>query len=135
MVGSDQPSARPLSPHLQIYRFEINMTMSILHRISGAALYFGTVLLVVWLLAASMGPDYLAMANAAWSSWLGRIVLLGFTWALMLHAAGGVRHLIWDTGRGLDIASVNRLCWLSLAASVVLTIAVWAAGLWLKGAL
>ncbi len=135
MVGSNQPPARPLSPHLQIYRFEINMMMSILHRISGAALYFGTILLALWLLAAAMGPDYLTAANAAWSSWLGRVVLLGFTWALMLHAAGGVRHLIWDTGRALDIASVNRLCWTTLILSVVLTIAVWAIGYWLRGAM
>lgn len=135
MVGSNQPSARPLSPHLQIYRAEINMVMSILHRISGGALYLGTVLLALWLLAAAKGPTYFDMASAAWSSWPGRIVLLGYTWALMLHTAGGARHLIWDTGRGLDIKSVDRLCWWSLIASMLLTIAVWGIGYWVRGAL
>jgi succinate dehydrogenase / fumarate reductase cytochrome b subunit len=135
MVGSNQPSARPLSPHLQIYRPEINMVMSILHRISGAALYVGTLLLVLWLLAAAMGPTTFEIARAAWSSWLGRFVLLGYTWALMLHTAGGLRHLIWDTGRGLDIRSVDRLCWWSLVASVLATLAVWGIGYWMRGAL
>lgn len=133
MVGSTKSSARPLSPHLQIYRPEINMVVSILHRISGAALYLGTILLALWLLAAAMGPDTYNTANAVASSVIGRIVLLGYTWALMLHTAGGIRHLIWDTGRALDIKSVDRLCWLSLVASVVLTIAVWGVGYWIRG--
>lgn len=135
MAGSNQPSARPLSPHLQVYRPEINMVMSILHRISGGALYVGSILLALWLLAVAMGPVYFDLASAAWSSWLGRIVLLGYTWALMLHTAGGIRHLIWDTGRGLDLKSVDRLCRWSLVASVLLTIIVWGIGYWVRGAL
>ncbi len=135
MSGSRQPRPRPLSPHLQIYRPEINMVMSIVHRITGAALFLGTVLLVWWLWAAASGPAYFDYVNGLWSSFLGRAVLLGYTWALIHHALGGVRHLIWDTGRSLDIESVDRLSWMTVLGSAALTMVVWVAGYWMKGAL
>lgn len=117
---------RPLSPHLQIYSPLINMMMSILHRITGAALYFGSLLLAWWLVAAASGPDYFAYVNGLFGSLLGRIVLFGYTWALILHALGGLRHFLWDTGRGYDLATIDRLCWGSLVLSVVLTLLLWA---------
>src|SRR5687768_5084732 len=89
---------RPLSPHLTIFRPLITMMMSIAHRISGGALYFGMILLAWWLLAAATGPGAFDTASAVFGSWLGRLVLFGFTWALLLHFLGGIRHLIWDTG-------------------------------------
>jgi succinate dehydrogenase / fumarate reductase, cytochrome b subunit len=116
---------RPLSPHLQIYRPHINMMMSIVHRITGVALYLGTLLLAGWLTAAASGPDTFSYVNSFFGSLLGRIVLFGYTWALMHHMLGGIRHLIWDTGRGYDLASVDRLSWGTLIGSVVLTIAIW----------
>src|ERR1044071_1443691 len=94
--------ARPLSPHLTVYKLTITMTMSIVHRITGAALFFGTLLVAWWLLAAATSEDQFDIANAVFGSWIGRLVLLGYTWALMHHMMGGIRHLIWDTGAGLE---------------------------------
>ncbi len=91
---------RPLSPHLQIYRPLINMVMSILHRITGAALYVGTVLLAAWLISAATSPECFAAVNGLFASWPGMIVLVGYSWALIHHALGGMRHFIWDTGAG-----------------------------------
>src|ERR1700757_3212607 len=96
--GIEKP--RPLSPHLSIYRPMLSMMMSIVHRITGAALYFGTLLLVWWLLAVASGPVAYATFQSAASSWIGRLVLFGYTWALVHHMLGGLRYLIWDTGRG-----------------------------------
>ena len=119
---------RPLSPHIQIYRPLINMVMSIIHRITGAALYFGTLLLAWWLIAAASGREAFATVNDVAGSWPGRLVLLSYTWALVHHMLGGVRHLIWDTGRALDIASVRRLSWFTLVSSLALTALIWGAG-------
>ena len=102
MSSADIKANRPLSPHLQIYRWPITMIMSIAHRVTGVALYFGTVLLVWWLVAAASGPAAFDFANAVLGSWLGLIVLFGYTWALIHHMLGGVRHFIWDFGIGLD---------------------------------
>ncbi|KUO56150.1 MAG: succinate dehydrogenase [Alphaproteobacteria bacterium BRH_c36] len=118
---------RPLSPHIQIYRPLINMVMSILHRITGAALYFGSLLLALWLTAAAVGPDQFAFVNGIFSSLPGKIVLFGFTWALLHHMMGGIRHFIWDTCHGLDIASVKFLSTISGVVSVAATVGIWAA--------
>lgn len=120
---------RPLSPHLQIYTPRINMVMSIAHRITGAALYFGTLLLAWWLIAAATGPEYFAFVNSLFGSLIGKLVLFGYTWALMLHMLGGIRHLIWDTGRGFDLGTVDLLGWTTLIGSIVLTLAIWFAAL------
>ena len=118
--------ARPLSPHLQIYRPQINMVMSVFHRLTGSALYFGALLIAWWLIAAATGPDYFAFVNGLFATWVGMIVIIGYTWALIHHMLGGLRHLLWDTGTGLDIASVNLLSWGTIGLSLLLT-----AGLWL----
>ena len=112
---------RPLSPHLQVYSPLINMVASIMHRVSGAGLYFGALLFAWWLMAAAIGPDYFNFVNGLFGTWLGRIVLLGFTWLLILHALGGIRHYIWDLGRGFDLHTIDKLSWGSLILSVVLT--------------
>jgi len=119
--------ARPLSPHLQVYRMTITMTMSIVHRITGAGLYFGTLILVYWLASAASGAD--AYADAQWllGSILGQLVLFGYTWALVHHMFGGIRHFIWDTGAMLDKHTASKLAWISLAGSITLTLAVWVA--------
>jgi succinate dehydrogenase / fumarate reductase cytochrome b subunit len=126
---------RPLSPHLQIYRPQINMVMSIVHRITGGALYFGMVLLVWWLVAAASGPGPFADINWIFGTIIGKLVLLGLTWALIHHALGGVRHLIWDTGRGFDLAAVDAMSWASIIGSLVLTGAIWAAAIAMRGGL
>jgi succinate dehydrogenase / fumarate reductase cytochrome b subunit len=116
---------RPLSPHLQIYRPLINMVMSILHRITGAALYVGTVLLAAWLISAATSPECFATINGLFASWPGMIVLVGYSWALIHHALGGMRHFIWDTGAGLDIGAVDLLSWSTIVLSVLLTAVLW----------
>lgn len=121
---------RPLSPHLQIWRWTLPMALSILHRMTGAALYAGTLLLVWWLIAAATSPEYFDFVNGFFASWFGRLVLFGFTWALIHHMLGGIRHLMWDTGHGLDLPTVYRTGWAVIAASIVLTLLVWITAYW-----
>ena len=117
-------TARPLSPHLQVYTPLINMVMSIVHRITGAALYFGTLLLAWWLVAAATGPQAYATASAVLGSWFGTIVLIGYCWALLHHMFGGIRHFIWDMGSGFELATVDKLAWGTLIASVAATVVI-----------
>lgn len=132
MAHPSPQGSRPLSPHLQIYKPMLTMMMSILHRMTGAALYLGTVLLAWWLIAAASGPDYFAYVNGYFGSPLGLLVLFGYTWALFHHMMGGIRHFIWDTGRGFALPSVELLARLSIVASAGLTILVWALALALR---
>ena len=118
-------AARPLSPHLQVYRPTINMVMSIVHRITGAALYVGT-LIVAWVLvAAATGPVYFEYVKDLLGTLLGQLILIGYTWALIHHLAGGVRHFIWDTGHGYDLETIDLLSWASLLFSVFVTAGIW----------
>jgi succinate dehydrogenase / fumarate reductase, cytochrome b subunit len=135
MAESSESAARPLSPHLSVYRPLINMVMSILHRITGVALYLGTLLLAAWLIAAATGEAPFGRINSFFAHPVGRIVLFGYTWVLLHHMLGGLRHLVWDTGRGFSIAQVNALSWLTIIGSVLLTLALWMVGLGLRGEL
>ncbi len=117
--------SRPLSPHLQIYRWSWTMAMSIFHRGTGAALYAGTLLLAAWLIAAASGPAAFDMAQRAAGSLPGRIVLFGYTFALMHHMAGGLRHLIWDSGHGYGPQERNNLARMTLFVSAPLTVLIW----------
>jgi succinate dehydrogenase / fumarate reductase cytochrome b subunit len=128
MSNSGSRRERPLSPHLTIYRPIPTMVMSIVHRITGVALYAGTLLVAWWLLAAASGPSAFETANGFFGSWFGRLILLGFTWALLHHMFGGIRHLVWDTGRAFGKETTTRMAWLTLAASVAATLLVWIAG-------
>jgi succinate dehydrogenase / fumarate reductase cytochrome b subunit len=112
----------------------LTMMMSIVHRITGAALYFGTALLVWWLAAAAAGPEAFETARGFFASWLGRFVLFGYTWALIHHMLGGLRHLVWDTGRGLTIPAVEWTARAALAGSIVLTLLLWGIVYWVKTA-
>ena len=125
---------RPLSPHLTVYRPPITMTMSIIHRITGGALYFGTLLVAAWLIAASSSQAAFDRVDWAFGSWLGRLVLFGYTWALMHHMLGGLRHLIWDTGAGLEKHTASKIAWATLAGSIMLTLVIWIAGYAARGA-
>ena len=133
MADPKPVSERPLSPHLQIYRPMLTMMMSIVHRITGAALYFGILLLVWWLLAAAAGPN--AYAGVQWfmETLIGRLILFGYTWALIHHALGGIRHLIWDTGYGFGENEREWLTTATLVGSIGLTILVWLAGYLIMG--
>jgi succinate dehydrogenase / fumarate reductase cytochrome b subunit len=127
-MANDKSAARPLSPHLQIYRPMLTMMMSIMHRITGVGLYFGIVLLVWWLTAASISDGYFEFVQGFFGHWFGRLLLFGFTWALIHHALGGLRHLLWDTGRGFDLNLVEWLARANLAGSIVLTLLLWVIG-------
>lgn len=118
---------RPLSPHLSVYKPMLTMMMSIVHRITGVGLYFGMALFVWWLFSASYSEEYFDFVQDFIGSWLGRLVLFGFTWALVHHALGGLRHLIWDTGRGFDLKLIEVLAKANLVGSIVLTILIWVA--------
>lgn len=124
-MADSRPAARPLSPHLQIYRPMLSMTMSIVHRITGGALFFGTILFVWWLSAAAYSDGYFELVQGVFGHWLGRLVLFGYTWALIHHMLGGLRHFIWDTGRGYELATVEKLVWANLLGSVALTVLLW----------
>jgi succinate dehydrogenase / fumarate reductase cytochrome b subunit len=120
-------SRRPLSPHLSIYRPPITMILSITHRITGGALYVGTLLVAWWLVALATSPDWFDTANAVMGSILGQLILFGFTWAMYMHLAGGIRHMLWDTGIAMEKHVSTQTSWLSLAVSVVLTVLTWLA--------
>ncbi len=126
---TDTPN-RPLSPHLQIYWPRGNMIMSIVHRITGTALYAGSALLALWLITAAWSPDGFALVNGVLASWFGQLVLVGFTWAVLHHLIGGIRHLIWDSGAGFELPTVNLMSWGTLVLSLLLTAAVWATALY-----
>lgn len=117
-------STRPLSPHLSIYRFSITMAMSIVHRITGIGLYFGTALVALWLAAAALGDGPFALAQGFADHWFGRFILFGYTWALFHHMLGGLRHFIWDTGIGYGRARFG-LAWATLIGSLLITALVW----------
>ncbi len=133
MSQSPATRQRPLSPHLTVYRWPITMTMSILHRITGGALYFGTLLVAWWLIAASTSQEYFDFVSWVYGSWIGRLVLFGYTWALVQHMLGGLRHLVWDTGAGLEKHTASKIAWATLGGSAVLTILIWIAGYAARG--
>ena len=126
MSSTDLKARRPLSPHLSVYRWPLTMAMSIVHRVTGGALYFGTILLVVWLVALASGPDAFRAVNAVYGSWFGLVVLVGYSWALIHHLLGGLRHFVWDFGQGLDKPARDQLALANIVGSVILTAALWA---------
>ena len=126
MKGTDMAEAkrveRPLSPHLQIYRWHIPMLTSILTRVTGHALVAGVLLGVWWLLAAATSDAYFATADAVATSWFGDLVFTGSLWAVWYHYLAGLRHLYFDAGKGLDIETAQKLGWGIIIGSVVLTV-------------
>jgi succinate dehydrogenase / fumarate reductase cytochrome b subunit len=124
------PRAKPLSPHLQIYRFTLTMTMSIVHRATGIANYAGTALLALWLLSAAVGGGFFDLVDALLGSWFGQVMLFGFTWSLFHHMLGGIRHFVWDYLKAMDPAGREIIVRLQLAGSILLTLAAWALWVW-----
>lgn len=127
--------ARPLSPHLSVYKPTITMTMSIVHRITGVALYFGTLLVIWWLVAAATGAAYFDFVSWLFGTFLGRLVLFGYTWVLVHHMAGGIRHLIWDTGAGMEKQTASKIAWATLIVSVSVTVLIWVFAIMTRGAM
>ena len=122
--------ARPTSPHLQIYRWTITMVMSIAHRATGIANYAGSALLVLWLAAAAWGQEPLDLVNAVYGSWFGQLVLFAYTWSLLHHMMGGLKHFVWDTAMLMEPGQREAISWASLGASTVLTLLVWTVFVW-----
>lgn len=122
-------SSRPLSPHLQVYRWQWTMALSILHRATGIALTVGTLLLAWWLIAAAAGPAAFARAQGFIGSGLGMLMLFGWTFALFYHLCAGIRHLVWDAGYGFELQYAQRGAYIVIGAAVGLTIMSWIIGL------
>lgn len=125
MTLKTSPAKRPLSPHLSIYRPQLSWVPSILNRITGMALYFGTVVMVLWLWAAAYSPDFYSTLHVWLSSLIGKLLLLGWTAAFYFHLLGGIRHLIWDMGRGFSIPAVNKGAIATIILTIILTAFTW----------
>jgi succinate dehydrogenase / fumarate reductase cytochrome b subunit len=132
MASADLKAKRPLSPHIQIYHWHLTMLMSIAHRITGGALYFGTLLAAWWLAALAAGPGPYAFATWVLGSWLGLLVMFGYTWALLHHLLGGLRHFVWDFGFALGKPARDRIAAANLIGSLALTVLLWAVGIAVK---
>ncbi len=122
-----RPAAAPLSPHLQVWRWHPTMATSILHRASGVANYAGAFVVVFWLMALALGPDAYAAAEGLLLSPLGRVVLFGFTLSVVYHLLNGVRHLVWDAGKGFSPGVANAVSVLILIAAAGLSVGIWLA--------
>lgn len=118
---------RPLSPHLQIYSPQLTSVLSFTHRLSGLTLGICSIGLVAWLIAAAVGPDAYSVALTFVGSTLGRILFIAGTWCFFLHLCGGIRHLFWDAGRGLELRSIYLSGWAVMITSTVLTALAWIA--------
>jgi succinate dehydrogenase / fumarate reductase, cytochrome b subunit len=119
-------SARPLSPHLQIYKWQLTMTLSILHRATGVALAVGTLLVLALLVTLASGPDAYATVRGFCASPFGLVLLAGWSWALSFHLFNGIRHLLWDSGWGFEIPRAYATGWSVVVLSFVLTALIWA---------
>lgn len=127
---------RPLSPHLQVYRWPVSMALSISHRVTGVGLSVGTLLLTWWLIAAASSDNAFAAVQGFLASWIGMLLLLGWSAALIYHLCTGIRHLFWDSGRGFDAPihlgttwpTYRVTGWVVVAATLVITLIVWIVG-------
>jgi succinate dehydrogenase / fumarate reductase, cytochrome b subunit len=131
MVGQSTEGERverPLSPHLQVYRWPISMALSILHRASGIALGVGTLAFTWWVTSIAISPNAFAIVQAVFDSLLGQLILAGWTFALIFHLSTGVRHLFWDFGYGFVAPQYERSAWIAIAMTICGTILVWIIG-------
>ena len=125
MAETQAPVQRPVSPHLQVYRLTLSMVMSGLHRITGLALVAGMVMLTWWLLAAAAGQNAYGTFEAFAASWIGRLILFGFSWAMLHHLLGGLRYLVWDHGYGMEPGEREWLVRANIIGSIVATVLLW----------
>ncbi len=116
---------RPLSPHLQVYKPQITSVLSIMHRITGVALAVGSLVLVWWLISVAVGAEAFEIVQGFLGSWIGQLLLLGWSFALFYHLCNGIRHLFWDMGKGFDLPTVTRSGIAVIVAATVLTVIAW----------
>ena len=133
MANSIPKRARPLSPNIQIYRPQLTSVLSIANRVTGVVLSLFAVALVVWLVAAAMGPQAYEMVRLVSQSSIGQLLLFVATYSLFLHLCGGIRHLMWDAGYGFELAAIYASGWIVVAMSAALTAAAWIAGRLMAG--
>jgi len=126
-------SNRPLSPHLQVYKWQLTMFLSITHRATGIALSAGVLLLIYWIRAVTSGPGHYERAQAVLGSVPGLVILFALSFCLFYHLCNGIRHLYWDMGRGLELRSVYRSGWTVVVASIALTVVTWLAAYGIHG--
>lgn len=128
---SNTTPQRPLSPFMigPYYKPQMTSMLSIVHRLTGLALSFGVLLLVTWLVCLASGADCYNMVAPHLTAWYGKLLLVAFTWALLYHFCNGIRHLVWDLGKGLDMPTAEKTGWAVIVLSIVVTAAVWALAL------
>jgi len=115
----------PLSPHLSIYKFKLSLLMSIAHRITGGALYFSMLIFLFFLVSLSSGASAYELFSLIIGTWIGKLVILGITWAVFHHMLGGLRHFLWDMVKGFEVKTVDKLATITLLGGIVLTIIYW----------
>jgi succinate dehydrogenase / fumarate reductase cytochrome b subunit len=115
----------PLSPHLSIYKFKLSLLMSIAHRITGGALYFSMLIFLFFLVSLSSGASGYELFSSIIGTWIGKLVILGITWAIFHHMLGGLRHFLWDMVKGFEVKTVDKLATITLLGGIVLTIIYW----------
>jgi succinate dehydrogenase / fumarate reductase cytochrome b subunit len=123
------PANRPMSPHLSVWRWHVTMFTSIAHRATGMALYVGVLIAAGWAMALAAGPGPFTRYRELLASPLGQLVMFGMTVSLFYHLANGVRHLFWDTGRGLDLKTADMSGWAAIVFGVVAAMLIWAIAL------
>ena len=125
-----RPLERPLSPFMlgPYYRFQLTSVLSFAHRLTGIGLSVGTALLATWLVALASGEQSFALISPHLHAWYGQALLFAYSWALLYHLCNGIRHLVWDTGRGFDIPTAYKSGYAVVVVSLLLTVAVWTAG-------
>lgn len=124
---------RPISPHIQIYRWLWTMFFSIVHRATGVALSVGALVLLWWLIALAQGPELFSMTQAMLGSVVGRIFLLGWTWSLYFHLFNGIRHIAWDIGLGFGLPIARLTGWIVMVSSIIATLVTWGCGYMILG--
>ncbi|MEJ0061380.1 MAG: succinate dehydrogenase, cytochrome b556 subunit [Terricaulis sp.] len=126
MPGAIRPDPRPIAPHLSVWRWHVTMATSILHRVTGSALYVGMILFAFWLMAVASGPEAYAPVHALLASWFGQICLYLLVAANAFHLANGVRHLVFDTTRGLKPVDADTSAWFAIFFAIVSPFGLWA---------
>lgn len=126
MAGAPRPEARPIAPHLSVWRWHVTMAGSILHRVTGIGLYGAAIVLAIWLIAAAAGPEAYAPVHALLTSWFGQLCIYLVVAALAYHFANGLRHLWLDTGAGFELKSANATAWAAIAFGIAAPLVLWA---------
>ena len=124
-MNTSPQTTKPLSPHLSVYRPQLTSVLSILHRTTGVVLAIGTLLVCYWLIAAASGPESYATAQALFGSWLGKLILMGWSWATLYHLCNGIRHLCWDLGFGFELKTAYWSGYSVVILSLLLTLTLW----------